>query len=46
MNQPAKAINDPEALPILLGRELPNDIRAQLKVRDQLRLGLFARILG
>ncbi|KAI1107915.1 hypothetical protein F4804DRAFT_296325 [Jackrogersella minutella] len=31
LNFPAKAISDPEALPILLGGELPADVRFQLK---------------
>lgn len=33
LNFPEKAIDEPEALPILLGGELPADARAQLKVR-------------
>lgn len=32
LNFPAKAISEPEALPILLGGELPPDVRFQLKV--------------
>lgn len=31
LNFPAKAIGEPEALPILLGGELPSDVRFQLK---------------
>ncbi|KAI1338583.1 phosphatidylinositol 3 [Xylariaceae sp. FL0016] len=31
LNFPAKAVSDPEALPILLGSELPSDVRFQLK---------------
>ncbi|KAI2635364.1 phosphatidylinositol 3 [Xylaria nigripes] len=31
LNFPAKALNDPEALPILFGGELPLDVRSQLK---------------
>ncbi|KAH7034920.1 phosphatidylinositol 3 [Microdochium trichocladiopsis] len=31
LNFPAKAMHDPEALPILLGSELPHDVRFQLK---------------
>ena len=33
LNFPAKAMHYPEALPILLGSELPHDVRFQLKVR-------------
>ncbi|KAK8055377.1 Phosphatidylinositol 4-kinase STT4 [Apiospora rasikravindrae] len=31
LNFPEKAIHEPEALPVLLGGDLPNDIRSQLK---------------
>ncbi|KAH9909251.1 hypothetical protein F4778DRAFT_715987 [Xylariomycetidae sp. FL2044] len=31
LNFPAKAMSEPEVLPILLGSELPNDVRFQLK---------------
>lgn len=31
LNFPDKAVHEPEALPILLGGDLPNDIRSQLK---------------
>ena len=33
LNFPAKAFSEPEALPILLGNELPDDVSFQLKVR-------------
>lgn len=36
LNFASKAIDEPEALPILLGGELPGDVRDQLKVRPLL----------
>lgn len=36
LNFPSKVVSEPEALPILLGGELPQDVRFQLKVCSQL----------
>lgn len=35
LSSPEKAINDPEALSIMLGTSLPSDLPTQLKVRLQ-----------
>ncbi len=43
LNFPAKAIADPETLPVLLDGSLPSDVGFQLKVR--LRSGLVSRSL-
>jgi phosphatidylinositol 4-kinase len=39
---PDRAINEPEALPILLAGSLPNDVSSQLKVYIQLILRGFS----